>query len=141
MEPAADRVLPLLPPWYIDSARAEGGPITLQVSAELVQRLLWLPALTQAEAELVAETLAEVAPSLPAPTLRGEPPVDLGGSPVPVLRMETRPADHARFRQYAPHCTYQFDFALLAFRYGTVDRRGRRRTRLPSLARRYAAPA
>ena len=120
VEPAAERVLPLLPPWYIDTARAEGGPITLQVSAELVQRLLWLPALTQAEAELVAETLAEVAPSLPAPTLRGEPPVDLGGSPVPVLRMETRPAYHARFRQYAPHGTYQFDFALLAFRYGTV---------------------
>ncbi|WP_454457368.1 DEAD/DEAH box helicase [Thauera phenylacetica] len=120
VEPAADRVLPLLPPWYIDTARGEGGPITLQVSAELVQRLLWLPALTQAESELVAETLAEVAPALPAPTLRGEPPVELGGAPVPVLRLETRPAYHARFRQYAPHGTYQFDFALLAFRYGTV---------------------
>jgi hypothetical protein len=120
VEPAADRVLALLPPWYIDTARAEGGPITLQVSAELVQRLLWLPALTQAESELVAETLAEVAPALPAPTLRGEPPIELGGAPVPVLRLETRPSYHVRFRQYAPHGTYLFDFAQLAFRYGAV---------------------
>jgi superfamily II DNA or RNA helicase len=121
VEPTADRVLPLLPPWYIDTVRAEGGPITLQVPAELVQRLLWLPPLSQAESELVADTLAEVAPALPAPTQRGEPPVELGGVPVPVLRLETRPAYHARFRQYAPHGTYQFDFALLAFRYGTVN--------------------
>ncbi len=120
VEPTADRVLPLLPPWYIDTVRAEGGPITLQVPAELVQRLLWLPPLSQAESELVADTLAEVAPALPAPTQRGDPPVELGGVPVPVLRLETRPAYHARFRQYAPHGTYQFDFALLAFRYGTV---------------------
>ena len=120
VEPSADRVLPLLPPWYIDTAKAECGPITLEVPPELVQRLLWLPPLSQAESELVAETLAEVAPSLPAPTQRGEPPVELGGTPVPVLRLETRPTYHARFRQYAPHGTYQFDFALVAFRYGTV---------------------
>ncbi len=120
LEPPAERILPLLPPWYVDSARAEAGPITLEVPAELVQRLLWLPPLTQAESELVSETLAEVAPALPQPTQRGEPPVEIGGSPVPVLRLDTRPVHQARFRGYAAYGTYEFDFAVLAFRYGPV---------------------
>ncbi|HAF55965.1 MAG TPA: helicase SNF [Thauera sp.] len=120
VEPAAERILPLLPPWYVDTARAEAGPITLEVPAELVQRLLWLPPLTQAESELVAETLAEVAPALPAPTQRGEPPVEVGGTPVPVLRLDTRPVHQVRFRSYAAYGTYEFDFATLAFRYGPV---------------------
>jgi len=120
VEPAAERILPLLPPWYVDTARAEAGPILLDVPAELVQRLLWLPPLSQAEAELVADTLTEVAPALPAPTQRGEPPIEVGGTPVPVLRLDTRPAYHARFRNYAAYGTYAFDFAVLAFRYGPV---------------------
>ncbi len=120
IEPAADRILPLLPPWYVDAARAEAGPITLEVPAELVQRLLWLPPLTQAESELVAETLADLAPTLPVPTQRGEPPIELGGVPVPVLRLDTRPVHHVRYRNYAAYGTYEFDFALLAFRYGPV---------------------
>ena len=129
VEPAAERILPLLPPWYVDTARAEAGPITLAVPAELVQRLLWLPPLTQAESELVAETLAEVAPALPAPTLRGEPPIEVGGVPVPVLRLDTRPVHQVRFRSYAAYGTYEFDFAVLAFRYGpvTVDAEDGRR--------------
>ncbi|MGD9872133.1 MAG: SNF2-related protein, partial [Thauera sp.] len=118
--PAADRILPLLPPWYVDAAHGEAGPITLEVPAELVQRMLWLPPLTQTESELVAETLAEVAPALPTPTQRGEPPVEVGGVPVPVLRLATLPVHHVRFRSYAAYGTYEFDFALLAFRYGPV---------------------
>ncbi len=140
VEPAADRVLPLLPPWYIDTARAEGGPVTLQVPAELVQRLLWLPPLTQAESELVADTLAEVAPALPAPTQRGEPPVELGGAPVPVLRLETRPAlPRALSPVRAPrHLPVRLRPARLPLWHG--HRRGRRRTRLPSPARRSQRP-
>ncbi|MCK2127602.1 DEAD/DEAH box helicase [Thauera aromatica] len=123
VDPPAELVLPLLPPWYVDAAAAQAGPVALDVPTELVHRLLWLPPLTQSEAELVADTLAEVAPALPAPTLRGEPPVELGGTPVPLLRLATRPVDHARFRNYPPYGTYVFDFATLAFRYGplTVD--------------------
>jgi superfamily II DNA or RNA helicase len=120
VEPAADLILPLLPPWYVDTARAEAGPITLEVPAELVQRLLWLPPLTQAESELVAETLADLAPALPVPTQRGEPPIEIGGVPVPVLRLDTRPVHHVRYRNYAAYGTYEFDFAVLAFRYGLV---------------------
>ncbi|MDG3065483.1 SNF2-related protein [Thauera mechernichensis] len=120
LDPAAARVLPLLPPWYIDTASASAGPITLDLAPELVQRMLWLPPLTQAESELVAETLAEVAPTLPPPTLRGEPPVEVSGTPVPILRLETRPVLQARYRSYAAYGTYVFDFALLAFRYGPV---------------------
>ena len=116
VEPAAERILPLLPPWYVDAAKSEAGPITLEVPAELVQRLLWLPPLTQAESELVAATLSEVAPALPVPTQRGEPPIEVGGVPVPVLRLATLPVHHVRFRSYAAYGTYEFDFALLAFR-------------------------
>ena len=46
IEPAADHVLPLLPLWYVDVATASAGPVTLEVPAELVQRMLWLPPLT-----------------------------------------------------------------------------------------------
>src|SRR5690606_5835327 len=70
--------------------------------------------------ELVAATLSEVAPALPVPTQRGEPPIEVGGVPVPVLRLATLPVHHVRFRSYAAYGTYEFDFALLAFRYGPV---------------------
>ena len=120
IEPAADHVLPLLPLWYVDVATASAGPVTLEVPAELVQRMLWLPPLTQAESELVAETLADVAPALPVPTLRGEPPIELGGVPVPVLRLESRPVLQVRYRSYAAYGTYVLDLALLAFRYGPL---------------------
>ena len=120
LAPPADRILPLLPPWYVDTATASAGPVSLEIRAELVQRMLWLPPLTQAESELVSETLAEVAPALPAPTLRGEPPVELGGSPVPVLRLDSRPVRQVRLRNYPTYGTYVLDFALLAFRYGPL---------------------
>ena len=119
-EPSSDVVLPLLPPWYIDTARGEAGPITLDVSPELVRRLLWLPPLTEVEAELVARTVTEIAPELPAPTRHVEPPVPLEGPPVPVLRLESVPVIHAHYRSYAPFGTWQFDFATLAFRYGPL---------------------
>jgi superfamily II DNA or RNA helicase len=120
VEPAADVVLPLLPPWYVDTASGETGPITLDVPAELVHRLLWLPPLTEVEAELVAATLSELAPELPAPTLQGEPPVRLSGPPVPVLKLATVPVFHVNYRNYAPYGTWAFDFATLGFRYGAL---------------------
>ena len=55
-----------------------------------------------------------------APTQRGEPPIEVGGTPVPVLRLATLPVHHVRFRSYAAYGTYEFDFAVLAFRYGPV---------------------
>ena len=120
LEPPAEVVLQLSPLWYIDTAAWRAGPVTLDVPTELVQQLLWLPPLTQAEAELVAETLAKLAPALPAPTLRGEPPLVLSGAPVPVLRLATVPVRQAHYRAYASHGTAAFDCASLALRYGPL---------------------
>ncbi len=119
-DPPAEVVLPLLPPWYVDTARGELGPIRLEVPAELVHRLLLLPPLTQVEAELVAAALAELAPELPVPMPQGEAAVRLAGPPLPVLQLATVPVVQARYRDYAPYGTYDFDFATLAFRYGPL---------------------
>ncbi len=123
LEPAADVVLPLLPPWYVDTATGLAGPIDFEIPAELVRRMLLLPPLTQVEAELVTDALTELAPALPTPTRGGEPAVKLGGPPQPVLRLFTVRVRRAGHRDYPPHGSDKFDYATLAFRYGplTVD--------------------
>ncbi|MBN8443006.1 MAG: helicase SNF, partial [Thauera sp.] len=120
VEPAADVVLPLQPLCYIDTSTGDAGPITLDVPAALVRRLLWLPPLTETEAALVADTLAELTPELPPPLQQGEAPIRLAGPPVPVLRLATTPVFHIAYRDYAAFGTWEFDLATLAFRYGPV---------------------
>ncbi|MBS0311021.1 MAG: DEAD/DEAH box helicase, partial [Proteobacteria bacterium] len=119
-EPAADVVLPLQPLWYVDTTRAEVGPLALEVAPERVLRLLWLPPLTEVEAELVAQAMAELTPELPSPTQGAEPAVQLGGPAVPVLRLATTPVAGSLFRDYAPHGDWALDYATLAFRYGPL---------------------
>ncbi|ATE58839.1 DEAD/DEAH box helicase [Thauera sinica] len=119
-DPAADVVLPLLQPWYVDTAHSETGPVTLDVAPDLVHRLLRLPPLTAVEAEMVAQAMAELTPALPSPTQDAEPAVQLEGPPVPVLQLATIPVIDAQYRGYAPYGTWEFDFATLAFRYGPL---------------------
>ena len=120
LTPPADLVLPLLPPWYIDRKANAAGPITLEAPAAQIVQLLSLPPLTPVEAELVSATLTEVAPALPLPLQVGEPPLHLGGSPVPVLRVATASVHGVHFRDYPRYGVEEFDYATLAFRYGPL---------------------
>lgn len=120
LTPPADLVLPLLPPWYIDRKANTAGPITLGAPAEQIVQLLSLPPLTPIEAELVSETLSEVAPELPLPLQVGEPPLQLGGPPVAVLRVATVSVHGVHFRDYPRFGVEAFDYATLAFRYGPL---------------------
>lgn len=118
--PAAAVVLPLLPPWYVDRATHETGPILLEAPAEQVVRLLWLPPLTPLEADMVSATLAELAPELPQPSATGEAPPTVSGPPVPVLGLHTVSVYDVKFRDYPRYAGGLFDYATLAFRYGAL---------------------
>ncbi len=118
--PPADVALPLTPPWYVDRATHEAGPVELDGAAEQIVPLLRLPPLTPVEAELVSATLSESAPTLPLPIQVGEPPLRLAGPPVPVLRIGTLPVFGIKFRDYPRYGVEAFDYATLAFRYGPV---------------------
>lgn len=118
--PPADLVMPLVPPWYVDRKSYHAGPITLDAPPEQVVRLLWLPPLTPAEAALVADTLQEVAPALPGPTTSDAPAVKVGGPAIPVLRVGSLAVFGVNFRNYPRYGVEVFDYATLAFRYGSL---------------------
>lgn len=120
LTPPAAVTLPLMPPWYIDRATCETGPVELDGPAAQIVPVLRLPPLKPVEAELVSATLAESAPTLPLPMQVGEPPLRLEGPPVPVLRIGTLPVFGIKFRDYPRYGVEAFDYATLAFRYGPV---------------------
>src|SRR5690606_18313022 len=67
LEPAADHVLALEPPWYLDVERGTGGPVDSGFSAALALRLAAAPRIEPEDAERVAQTFAATAPTLPRP--------------------------------------------------------------------------
>ncbi len=67
-QPAASRVLPLDPPWYLDNGAGEAGILSMPIPAALVRQLLTGPSLSHSEAQVLAATLAEIAPGVPSPT-------------------------------------------------------------------------
>ncbi len=124
LTPAADLVLPVLPPWYVDGKTREVGPVELAEPAEQIVHLLRLPPLSAIEAELVAGALAELTPALPTPLVHDDAlALRIGGAPVPVLRLDTLPVRAVSYRSYPPYGVDEFDYATLAFRYGplTID--------------------
>ena len=53
--------------WYLDRQRPVIGPLRLPYPTPLVQELLSIPPLTEADLTAVADTLTELAPELPPP--------------------------------------------------------------------------
>ncbi len=120
LTPAADLVLPVLPPWYVDGKTREAGPVELVEPTEQVVHLLRLPPLSAIEAELVSDALAELTPALPIPLAHDATALRVGGTPVPVLRLDTLPVRTVNYRSYPHYGVDEFDYAVLAFRYGPV---------------------
>jgi len=123
-QPSAALIVPVQPPWYVDLAEGEAGPLEVAGNPAVINRLFSLPPLSAKEAAVVAQTLDELAPELPKPTedaairLRT---VDV--SLQPVLQLDTVPTHGNRaWRGYGASLSGDFfDVARPLFRYADVD--------------------
>ena len=123
-EPPAGMVAPVDPPWYIDLAEGELGPLEVGANPAVLNRLFELPPLSAKEAAVVAEALSELAPDLPLPETDAGGSLRLVDAPLqPVLQLETLHTHGSRaWRNYAPSISGgPFDVARVIFRYADVD--------------------
>lgn len=114
-------VLPVSPPWYLDRTAGEIGPLEIALPPALAEKLLTLPPISEREAALVAEALAEVAPDAPRPALNpGSECRVLSGPPVGELRLETLDIrGMGKWRNYPySYDLSAFDCAAVTFHYG-----------------------
>ena len=122
--PAAALIVPVQPPWYVDLASGEAGPLEVAGNPAVIPRLFSLPPLSAKEAAVVAQTLAELAPELPKPAEDAAIRLRIVDVPLqPVLQLETLPTHGNRpWRGYAGSLTGDFfDVAKPLFRYADVE--------------------
>jgi hypothetical protein len=67
VEPEAQAVLPLAPPWYVDVARQACGPLDVPLAPSLAHALASAPRIPPNAAGAVREELAQQSPDLPLP--------------------------------------------------------------------------
>jgi len=117
-DPRIDATIPLDDIWYLDSERMQIGLLQLDFPASQVAQILAMPALNKAEVPLVASTLAELAPQLPAPEAPELRIIDT--EPAPILSLDTLDVlDVGRYRRYS-FSERKFDYLLPAFQYQDV---------------------
>ncbi|MDR1888413.1 MAG: DEAD/DEAH box helicase [Zoogloeaceae bacterium] len=125
-EPHATTVITTNPLWYVDMQEACVGLLELDISQEVLQKLLALPPLSRREAALVAEVLKEVAPQTPLPHADSSvPPRLIKSAPGGELRLDSLLAYSARPWREHPGLDYDyaghpFDYAELALYYEDV---------------------
>ena len=123
-QPAAALIVPVQPPWYVDLAEGEAGPLEVAGNPAIISRLFSLPPLSVKEAAVVARTLAELAPELPKPSEDATVRLRIVDAPLqPVLILDTIPTHGNRpWRGYGSNLAGEFfDFARPLFRYADVD--------------------
>ena len=123
-QPAAPLIVPVQPPWYVDLAEGEAGPLEVTGNPAVINRLFSLPPLSAKEASVVAQTLDELAPELPKPTEDATIRLRTVDAPLqPVLQLDTVPTHGNRaWRGYGSSLTGDFfDVARPLFRYADVD--------------------
>ncbi len=86
--PPAAHILPTSPPWYLDPAAGETGPLDCGGHEEAYRRLLELPPLGEIDLPVVAGALQQTCPEIPSPLAEGERPLRVvDAPPVPVLTL------------------------------------------------------
>jgi superfamily II DNA or RNA helicase len=121
--PPASHILPTAPPWYLDTATGETGPLDCAGHEKVYGRLLELPPLGEIDLPVVAGVLQEACPEIPSPLAEGERTLRvIDTAPVPVLSIAS-----VNTWYVAPHRGYHdsyrtgaYDYALPRFRYGAV---------------------
>jgi len=114
VEPSAQTLLPLAPPYYIDSASGECGPVEAGLPARIAEALAYAPPIPVEAAAIVTQRLAALAPGgeLPVPravTVRRLKDVQ----PLPVLNLFSMALEPGYPRFGDAH-----HGARLSFRYG-----------------------
>ncbi len=123
-DPAAELVVAVDPPWYVDLAEGETGPLQVAGNPAVIGRLFSLPPLSAKEAALVAEALSELAPDLPLPAEDASARLRLIDAPLqPVLQLETLSTHgHRSWRAYPSSFSGgPFDVARVVFRYADAE--------------------
>ena len=123
-EPSAEMIIAVAPPWYVDLAEGEAGPLDVTGNPDVINRLFSLPPLSAMEAALVAEALSELAPDLPLPGSDAGARLRLVNSPLlPILQLETlHTHGHRAWRGYPQNFGGgPFDVAKVVFRYGDAE--------------------
>ncbi|HEY6898667.1 MAG TPA: DEAD/DEAH box helicase [Rhodocyclaceae bacterium] len=117
-EPSIAWALPLEPPWYVDGERCEVGRLEFNAPAAAIARILAAPPMSEIEALLATELLADAAPDLPLPTLQAARMLEL--APQPELILGTlEGVDIEQLRAYPERQKdTELDVAQIGFRYG-----------------------
>ncbi|HLO63464.1 MAG TPA: SNF2-related protein, partial [Azonexus sp.] len=123
-QPSAEMIIAVDPPWYVDLAEGEIGPLEVAGNPDVVSRLFSLPPLSAEEAALVAEALSELAPDLPLPGNDAGARLRQVDAPlIPILQLETlHTHGHRAWRGYPQNFGGgEFDVAKVVFRYGDAE--------------------
>ncbi|MBI5329820.1 MAG: DEAD/DEAH box helicase [Betaproteobacteria bacterium] len=121
-DPPAGLTLGTEPPWYVDAANGQAGPLDCGGRDAVLRRLISLPPLSEADIPVVANLMAEIAPDLPPPDQEEAPPlVELAGPPRPVLDLNTLRTWGMNPHRGYPAVAYGeafYDYATVRFWYG-----------------------
>jgi superfamily II DNA or RNA helicase len=115
-EPAADAIVPLAPPWYVDLRRCECGPIDCGLPPALAQALAKAPTIGAGQAAGARAALAQLAAGAAVPLPQVLEEVQERGRPLPCLRLTS-----LQGYAYGYRALGQFlDLAELRFDYNGV---------------------
>jgi superfamily II DNA or RNA helicase len=115
-EPAADAVVPLAPPWYVDLQRRECGPFECGLPPALAQALAKAPTITAGQAAGARDALAQLAAGAAVPLPQVLEEIQERGRPLPCLRLTS-----LQGYAYGYRALGQFlDLAELRFDYNGV---------------------
>lgn len=114
--PAADALLPLSAPCYIDSGEGECGPLSTGLSPDLIHALATSPPVPPDQAEKLHQRLRQTYPEAPVPPLRH---FDIQAAPriKPVPRLRLTSIEEHLGETWSEH----YDYACLSFDYGGLE--------------------
>ena len=120
-EPTATATLLTDPPWYVDEAIGQAGPIDVPWQSNQLAQYLSMPPIAPHEAALVEAVLRDVAPQLPSPPVRGATPARaIDVEPMPVLWLDTLPTYSWAWGATGSQ-DRAADFATVSFDYAQVN--------------------
>ena len=123
VSPAADLIIPLTPPWYIDFEAGVIGEIGLSGPQETLALLLSSPGLSAREAARIRAALGESGSALRLPAIDAAVLRQIRSAPVALLRLySTTTHGHTAWRAYqAQDGRGLFDLAEPVFRYEDAE--------------------